>query len=199
KGLRREDKATALELCAADPVANVLAAVQAEALGTRRFASGALIGIWHNAALEGMCWMGANLVPVGLHSAALLEAAASHVKERGQRCSSIVGPAEQVHGLWQRLAPRWSAPRDVRDHQPSMAISAAPDVAPDERVRPSTADDLDVLIPACVTMFTEEVGYSPMVAGGAYAARVRELVTQQRSFIRTEEGPDGRRVVFKAE
>jgi hypothetical protein len=62
------------------------------------------------------------------------------------------------------------------------------------RVRP---DELDILVPACVAMFTEEVGVSPVTADGGslYRARVAELVRTGRSFARIEDG----RVLFKAE
>ena len=80
-----------------------------------------------------------------------------------------------------------------------MAITREPFVASDPDVRRSTLDDFDILFPACVAMFTEEVGYSPTVAGASYEARVRELVERGRSFVRVDDGPDGPRVVFKAE
>ena len=57
--------------------------------------------------------------------------------------------------------------------------------------------DLDALYPACVAMYTEEVGVSPEAGGGAdlYRARVTQLITKGWSFARIEGG----RVVFKAE
>jgi predicted GNAT family acetyltransferase len=62
------------------------------------------------------------------------------------------------------------------------------------RVRP---DELEILYPACVAMFTEEVGVSPANGDGGslYRARVGELIAQGRAFARIEDG----RVVFKAE
>ncbi|HLS49114.1 MAG TPA: GNAT family N-acetyltransferase, partial [Actinomycetaceae bacterium] len=156
-------------------------------------------GAFDRGRLLGMCWMGANLVPVALDSEPLLQTMAEYFRDRGRRCSSIVGPADQVHGLWQRLAGSWPRPREIRGNQPSMAISTTPQVAPDPDVRLSVVEDLDILVPACVAMFTEEVGYSPLVNGGAYAARVEELVHTRRSFIRTDTTSEGRRVVFKAE
>ena len=58
-------------------------------------------------------------------------------------------------------------------------------------------DELDILYPACVAMFTEEVGISPANGDGGslYRARVGELIGQGRAFARIEDG----RVVFKAE
>ena len=78
-----------------------------------------------------------------------------------------------------------------------MAISSTPSVAPDPLVRRVREDELDVLMPACVDMFTEEVGVSPVASpdGGLYRARVRELVLGGRAVARIENG----QVVFKAE
>jgi predicted GNAT family acetyltransferase len=62
------------------------------------------------------------------------------------------------------------------------------------RVRP---DEIDVLVPACIAMFTEEVGVSPVTADGgvSYRARVAEMVGAGRAFARIEDG----QVIFKAE
>jgi predicted GNAT family acetyltransferase len=58
-------------------------------------------------------------------------------------------------------------------------------------------DQLDILMPACIDMFTEEVGVSPVSGtdGGLYRARVRELVLSGRAIARIDDG----QVVFKAE
>jgi uncharacterized protein len=78
-----------------------------------------------------------------------------------------------------------------------MQIGTEPALAPDPLVRRTEQADLDVLYPACVAMYTEEVGVSPEVGGGAdlYRARVAQLVAKGWSFARIESG----RVVFKAE
>jgi predicted GNAT family acetyltransferase len=58
-------------------------------------------------------------------------------------------------------------------------------------------EDFDLVYPACVAMFTEEVGVSPSGGDGGvlYRARVAELIRAGRSFARIENG----QVVFKAE
>jgi uncharacterized protein len=108
-----------------------------------------------------------------------------------------VGLASDVLSLWDMLRPYWGPPREVRASQPVMAISGEPQVAPDPLVRRVRLNELDILLPASVAMFTEEVGVSPLgVDGGAaYRARVRELIESGRAFARIEEG----RVIFKAE
>ena len=71
------------------------------------------------------------------------------------------------------------------------------DIEPDPYVRRIRKDEMDVIMPACVAMFTEEVGVSPLAGDGGllYQARVAELVGSGRSFARIEDG----KVVFKAE
>jgi predicted GNAT family acetyltransferase len=57
-------------------------------------------------------------------------------------------------------------------------------------------DELDVIYPASVAMFVEEVGVSPESDGAAhYRARVAQLVSRGWAFARLEDG----QVVFKAE
>src|SRR6266581_6039004 len=78
-----------------------------------------------------------------------------------------------------------------------MSIATPPRVAADPAVRQVRPGEGGVLRPACVAMFTEEVGVSPVGGdgGGLYRARVGELVSSGRAFARIEDG----QVVFKAE
>ena len=193
----------AAALCQRDPVASVLAASRIEAA----IASGAETGgssLWgrvREGRLTALCWAGANLVPVcEPDDIDALGAFAETALRQGRRCSSIVGDARLVLPLWERLEPAWGPAREVRADQPSLAMDAAPLVEPDPQVRLTRPDELAMLLPACVQMFVEEVGYSPLLgAPGAYEARVRSLIEEGRSFVRTVDGPDGTRVAFKAE
>ena len=99
--------------------------------------------------------------------------------------------------LWELLAPTWGPARDHRPRQPLLAIEGPPAIAPEPRVRPVRPAQLDVLLPAAVAMFTEEVGVSPLrVDGGAgYRARVADLVRAGQSLAWIEGGE----VLFKAE
>jgi predicted GNAT family acetyltransferase len=99
--------------------------------------------------------------------------------------------------LWAHLEPVWGPARDVREHQPYLVLDSEPAIAADPGVRPVRLDELDLLYPASVAMFTEEVGVSPEQADGgvAYRASVAELVRAGRAFARIEGG----RVIFKAE
>ena len=202
------DVPAVLQLCAADPVASVLASARllpAARAGLARTAN-ELWGYAEDGRLVAACLVSANLVPIapGLDPATRSRAIAAFAGLAAQRrraYSSLVGPTELVMDLWQRMsaAGRLVA-RDVRPEQPSMVIDRPPLVAPDPTVRRSRTDELDIVLPACVDMFTEEVGYSPMTGGGTgYTTRVRTLIAQGRSFVRVEADLGQPRVVFKAE
>ncbi|NTW38973.1 MAG: GNAT family N-acetyltransferase [Cellulomonadaceae bacterium] len=190
-------------LCALDPVRSVLAAARIEAAiaGGARHGGRTLWGVERAGRLVALCWAGANLVPVcDADDTAALDAFAEAAIRQGRRCSSIVGEAGAVLALWRRLQPAWGTAREVRQDQPSMVIDHPPLVAPDPDVRLSRVSEMGVLMPACVQMFVEEVGYSPLQGNpGAYEARVRGLVEDGRSFVRIEEGSAGPEVAFKAE
>lgn len=121
---------------------------------------------------------------------------AERARRAGRHCTSIAGPSDAVELMWSLLLPSWGPARDVR-HQPLMAIDRRPSVEPLAGVRRVRIDELDTLLPACVAMFTEEVGVSPTAGdGGAlYRARVAELIAEGRAFALIEDG----RVLFKAE
>lgn len=157
---------------------------------------GQVWGYCEGGQLTSVCYSGANLVPVGAGPDAII-AFAGRARLQGRRCSSIVGPAAAVSQLWELLAPAWGRPRDIRPSQPVMAITGPPLIEPDPLVRVVRPSELDVLLPSCIAMFTEEVGVSPIGAdgGAAYRARMADLIASGRSFARIDNG----HVVFKAE
>lgn len=184
-------------LLAVDPVTDVFVSSRVAALGVESARlGGEMWGHVVDGRIEALCHSGANLVPVQAGPAAV-HAFADRARRQGRRCASIVGERAAVAAMWAALEPSWGPARDVRPNQPLMAIDHAPDVAPDPLVRRVRDEELDILLPACVAMFTEEVGVSPVSAdGGAlYRTRIAELVRGGRSFARIEDG----RVVFKAE
>ena len=195
--LRQADLPEVLALLAHDPLAHVFVESRVRAVGLDPVRlSGELWGHIVDGQLRAVCHSGANLVPVeaGLEAARIF---ADRARRQGRRCATIVGPRESVAPLWELLEPSWGPAREVRPHQPLMATSTSSPVPADPlvcRVRP---DEIDVLLPACVAMFTEEVGVSPIAAdgGAAYRMRVAELIRSGRSFARIEDG----RVLFKAE
>ena len=186
-----------LALLCRDPIADVFVASRIEAVGLDAWRLGAEVwGYGERGRLEAACYSGANLVPVQAGPDAV-RAFADRARRQGRRCSSIVGPADAVLGLWRLLEPHWGSAREVRASQPLLALDGPPLVAGDPDVRLVRPDEVDSLMPACIAMFTEEVGVSPLVGdGGAmYRARVDELVATGRAFARF----DGNAVVFKAE
>jgi len=145
---------------------------------------------------ESLCYAGANLIPLR-GSADDMYAFADKAMSTPRRCSSLVGRAEMVLPMWQRLEPAWGAARDVRAHQPLMALSTPPVCATDPAVRQVRADELDAYLVAAIDMFIGEVGIDPRIGDGGrgYRRRVAGLIAAGRAWARFERG----QVVFKAE
>lgn len=190
------DLAEVRRLIDRDPVAHCFLASRLD-MGTERWRLGGdLLGYYGEEGLESAIYLGANLVPLATHEASRA-AFADRLRRLGRRCSSMVGLANEVLDLWRLLAPSWGPAREVRDCQPLLVIDHDPRVAADPAVTVTRAQDLDTLLPACVAMFTGEVGISPVSGGMAasYRARIAELIEDGRSYSRIE----GDTVVFKAE
>lgn len=190
-------RAEALAILDADPVANVFVGSRVHSAGLDPRRLGAQMwGYLRDGRLTSLCYSGANLIPVAAGPEAV-SAFAEWARAQGRRCSSIVGPLDAVGELWEILSPYWGPPRAVRARQPVMATSQLPGVPPDPEVRRVRMEEFDVVYPACVAMFTEEVGVSPHTGDGGvlYRARVAELIRDGRAFARIEDG----RVLFKAE
>jgi len=194
------DEFAVRELLDTDPVASCMLAGRIEAHGTAPTSLGApLWGLSTGRRLDAVCLAGANLIPFarpGVEAQAA-SAFAERARRAGRRCSTIVGPAASVLPLWELLAPTWGPAREVRARQPLLAIEGPPAVAPDLRVRPVRTAELDLLLPAAIAMFTEEVGVSPLRTdgGAAYRARVAELVRAGQSLAWIQDG----QVLFKAD
>lgn len=184
-------------LIAQDPIRHCLLAARVESgSGGYRNNYSDLLGYFDDGKLKSALLCGANVVPVNTSLIARQEFA-SVLSRSGRRSSSIVGPASEVLDLWSRLSASWGSAREVREDQPVLAMREQSRLAIDDEVRYSTLADLDELVPACVAMFTEEVGVSPNSGGGAsaYRNRVAEIVCARRSFVRYL----GDELVFKAE
>lgn len=186
------------DFCLRDPVGAALLAEHVDALERYTFYGDQLWCLRSSGELSGLCWTGGNVVPFRLDAPAT-DLVAERLQSRRRRYSSIVGPAEDVLPLWDRLAPTAPRVREVRAEQPSLTIRTEPRVEPHPEVGLTDRSDLAVLTQACVAMFTEEVGYSPLAAGGGYERRVRALVESGRSLSWIAETPRGRDVIFKAE
>ena len=195
--LGRADEPEVMALLARDPVANVFVASRLRSTGLEPTRTGGEVWGFHESGrLVSLCYSGANLVPVAASRAAV-DAFAERALRQGRRCSSLVGPAGMVLPLWDLLRPHWGRAREVRATQPLMAIDGPPAVLPDPAVRQVRPEEVDVLLPASVAMFTEEVGVSPLGddGGALYRARVAEIVRDGRAYARF----DGGEVLFKAE
>ena len=178
-----------------DPVGSCMVASRVAEHGVEPSAIGG--ELWtRRRASESLCYAGANLIPLR-GDASDLHAFADKAMSTARRCSSLVGRAELVMPTWQRLEHAWGPARDVREHQPLMALSTAPSCAIDPAVRPVRVDELDAYLVAAIDMFIGEVGIDPRVGDGGrgYRRRVAGLIAAGRAWARFERG----QVVFKAE
>jgi predicted GNAT family acetyltransferase len=178
-----------------DPVGSCMVACRVAEHGVEPSAIGG--ELWtRRRATESLCYAGANLIPLR-GEAADLNAFADKAMSTARRCSSLVGRAELVLPMWRRLEHAWGTARDVREHQPLMALSTAPQCATDPNVRQVRADELDAYLVASIDMFIGEVGIDPRIGDGGrgYRRRVAGLIAAGRAWARFERGE----VVFKAE
>lgn len=191
------DLDAAMRLVSADPVVHAFVLSRLSAGGADPWRLGGdLWAYMPDGEIESLLYLGANLVPVATTPAARA-AFADRLRRTGRRSSSFVGSAPEVLDLWRLLEPAWGPAREVRANQPLMVLDGPPVIDADPLVVPTSLEHLDVVLPACIDMFVEEVGVSP-VAGGAssaYRARIAELVRDGRSLARIEQDA----VVFKAE
>lgn len=196
--LEPSDLGAALAILESDPVANAFVTSRVQIAGLDPWRLGGEMWGWYaDGMLRSLCYSGANLVPICAGPEAV-RAFADRARRAGRRCSSIVGPVEATALLWRLLEPGWGPAREVRANQPLMVTDRpSTTVDPDPYVRRIRKDEMDVILPACVAMFTEEVGVSPLAGDGGllYQARVAELIGAGRSFARIDDG----KVVFKAE
>jgi predicted GNAT family acetyltransferase len=182
---------------AKDPVTNVFVDSRVRLTGLDpRWLGGEVWGYDEDGELVSLCHSAANLAPVATSDPAL-DAFAGHALRQGRKCGSIVGRDQEVMTLWRLLESQWGPARSLRPRQPFMTLVSPPLVEPSPDVRAARPDELDVLYPACVAMYTEELGISPELAGGApaYRARIAQLISRHHAFVHIEDGE----VVFKAE
>ncbi|SFC08611.1 hypothetical protein SAMN04487968_103320 [Nocardioides terrae] len=187
-----------LALVITDPVVNVFADYRARTTGLEpRWLGGEMWGRYAGGALVAACHVGANLVPICATDEDA-RAFGERALTRGRTVSTIVGPDDAVRSFWNTVAGSWGRPRDVRWGQPHLQLDGDPVVEGDPLVRRTNRADLAEVYPACVAMYTEEVGVSPEHGGGAelYRARVLQLMSRGWSFASFDESG---RLVFKAE
>jgi uncharacterized protein len=187
----------AWELAQRDAVANafVLSRIDAARKDMWRL-GGALLGYFTEAGLHSLLYVGANIVPVQTTDASRTLFAQELIRS-GRRSSSMLGSRHEVLGLWSQLEKIWGTPREIRESQPLLALKSRATGTRDGRVAHVTEDQLALLFPASVHMFTEEVGVSPLLHGGEdqYRRRVAEVIAERKAFAIIEDS----RVIFKAE
>jgi predicted GNAT family acetyltransferase len=197
--LSSADQADAVRLLASSPIENVFVASRVRSAGLEPRNLGCPIwGYEEEGRLRAMCHAGSNLVPINASPAAV-HAFAEYAGAR-RMCSSIIGPSAVAMDLWEQLSARWGAAwsqvREVRPHQPVLAMDRDPLVLPHPQVRAMSLDHWDAYYQSAVRMYTEEVGVSPLQGNPAgYRYYVRQLITSGRAFGVVERG----RVIFKAD
>lgn len=147
--------------------------------------------------LTGAAFHGGNLLPVG-GGEGEWAALARYLGAQPRTCSSIVGSADAVAGIWSGLEGSWGPHRTIRENQPLLQLDAAtPIEARDPRVHVVRLDELDAYVPAAAAMFAEELGVSPYecVGDAEYRARVASMIRDRRAFALIEDG----QVLFKAD
>jgi predicted GNAT family acetyltransferase len=195
--LGESERATVERILDLDPYAGAQIAERVAAHGLNWWRSdGRIYGYGTGRRIESLCWSGAHLVPVCTTPAAV-SAYADLLGAEPRICSSIIGRADAVLDLWERLGGHWGPARDVRPHQPLLVAEREAPIEPDPEVRLVQPGEIDQLFPAAVAMYTEEVGVSPLLddGGRGYKRRIAELVRSRRAYARFV----GDRVVFKAE
>jgi predicted GNAT family acetyltransferase len=196
RALTTADREQALEVCARDTRTNVFVAARIldGALAT---SPGAVLGYAEGPDLQSICWVSANLVPVGCDGAAIA-AFATKLRRSRHHCSSVFGPSDMVLPMWEALRPAWGEPRSVRAHQPVLAMAGPlpPGTPRDDMVRRARFDEVDLVMPAAAAMFTEEIGYPPYRGHGQlYRQGIASLIRDGHTFVRVVDGE----IVFKAD
>jgi len=194
--LTSEDLPIVRALLDQDPGVNVFLRHRIDTTGLRdRVMSTRVLGYFNGDDLVAACHAGSNIVPAEATPESI-QAFADHVLLDGLRPASVAGLQSAVIPLWERLAPFLGPPRSIRPVQPFLSLDHDPAEPSDSRVRRVTMDEFDILYPACVSMFVEEVGVDPEASGGhGYRARVAQLISQGWAFAIIEDGE----VLFKTE
>lgn len=190
------DVQMAAQLADQDHVANVFIRHRITASGLdSRWLGAEMWGWFEDGKLVSLLHVGSNIAPAMATDRAL-NAFAERLLVRRTKPASLVGPSSMVLPLWQQLKDAWGPARSERFAQPLLAISGDSEFPLDNRVKPVTIDQLDIYYPACVAMFTEELGFHPETdKSGGYRARIEQLINQGWAWAIIENDT----VLFKAE
>lgn len=173
-----------LRFCAASPIERVFL----EDVARRRQGRFAALAD-DEGELTALCHLGSNLVPSGVGC----DAFAGMAAKSGARM--LIGESGAVTDLWEAARKRLPQPRLDRPGQPVYAIRELPE-AGDTGLRPATATDLDLLIPACAAAHLEEIAVDPLRRDpNGFRWRTRAQIDEGRSWLWAEDGV----IRFKAE
>jgi hypothetical protein len=176
------DRRALLEFCAENPIERVFI----EDLVRR--GGGRLSAVGNGERIAGVAHIGVNVVPSGDGCEAFAELVDS-------RSRMIIGDEAAVGQLWDAVAGSLRKPREDRPGQPVFVLEEAPP-AGDTGLREASADDLELLVPACAAAHEEELGTDPMRADPeGFRWRTRAQIDECRSWLWTENGT----ILFKAE
>ncbi len=197
RALGAADRGVVLDFLARSPVENLFLASKVDAYGVDRRRLGKLFAFERDGQIASLMLDGGTLFVSGFDPDAL----PAFVSELGpiRRCTSILGPAISVLGLFVGLAERWrggwGGVSNVRRRQPLMLLESPPGVEPDPRVRRLTVDDYPSYLEASVNMYTDEIGSSPFKYGRGYESFVLERLRTGDAYGIVEDS----RVIFKAD
>lgn len=191
------DRDSVLEYLARSPVENLFLASKVDAYGIDRRRLGKLYAFERDGQIASLLLDGGTLFVSGFDP----EALPVFVTHLGpiRRCTSILGPAISVLGLFVGLAERWrgawGSVSNVRRRQPLMLLEEPPEPMPDPRVRRLTTDDYQSYLDASVSMYTDEIGSSPFKYGPGYERFVMDRLRAGEAYGIVEGG----KVIFKAD
>ncbi|MDR0837212.1 MAG: GNAT family N-acetyltransferase [Propionibacteriaceae bacterium] len=174
-------------LCDQQPYETMFIASRVAQFGADpRMLGATLFGFERNGSLAAALHHGTNLVPIGdpNDDEAIVAFAAQVGPRRGTK--AILGPQQLVLKLHRALSrlwgDSWAVTRQVREHQPVMALGEPPHLPGDRRVRIVNEAELEGYYRAAVSMYKEEVGGDAADSGDAYKMYVRSLLAFRRAF-----------------
>lgn len=215
------------KLCAIDPVGAVSLAHQLRRWD--HWGHGDVVVLGRPGSPVAGAWATGSLMPFGLaarpgagHVGAGRAGArimADHARHRLTSRGSVMGPAADVEALWgplvdgglRALEERWIQPVLVAPRSVGGMVDAVLRRRPAldwvaSGLHAATPEEEELVLPASVAMFTSELGYDPMSAGGSYARHVSWMVTVGRTYVVMDDGagmppgPGGpRKVAFKTD
>lgn len=172
-----------LEFCKEDAVERVFLEDVA------RRGLGRLVAVEAEGRIQGLCHVGANIVPAGTGLAALADVVAYGSPRM------MVGQEQPVTELWDQVADSLPTPLDDRSGQPVFALEQPPSPG-GSGLRRATVDDLNSLVPACAAAYREEVGIDAFERDPyLFRWRTRRQIELGRSWLWLDHGS----ILFKAE